>query len=459
MDQYNENHTSLKEIEHVLFHALQQTFHRILLQLLTNLDQRLADNRDKKRFVLHDKRATSLETTLGAVTLRRNYYRDRQSGQYVYLLDRFLSFAGPKHFSPAFEQWALEEAVDSSSYRKAAAQIERFLGYRAISHETIRQQVLETEILPPQKQLPAPKVLFLETDGLFSSRQKAKGAVQPRPGKEAKMVCVHSGWKKAPHSGESRLVTPCIYYHNGKEPFWEGVQHFLEETYDLDYTQTDFVISGDGASWIAAGEEVLGPKHTLYHHDTFHITRDLRQLMKHHPRYPKMVQALKQGQPDQLLLELNSAAGTMETEEQEARLGELSQRIDEKKTAFSNFKSWLEAHGHDTKDMATLGASESVMSLMARRMKYHRSWSDAGYDHLQELVIAKVNGLKVVLPGEQRVFRLDQDEVQSPLSAAQVLPKKSCEKAAVDTLHENLPYLKQSAAAPICSALKGLAGY
>jgi hypothetical protein len=459
MDQYNEHSTSLKEIEQVLFHALQQTFSRILCQLLVNLDQHLAESRDKRRFELHDKRKISLETTLGTVLFARNYYHDRETGQYVCLLDRFLSFAGPKHFSPAFEQWTLEEAVGSSSYRKAAAQVEQFLGYRAISHESIRQQVLETKVLPPETQLPAPKVLFMETDGLFTSRQRPKGAMKPSAGKEAKMVCVHAGWKSHPRSDESRLIQPRIYYHTGKNNFWEGVQNFLEQTYDLDYGQTDFVISGDGAAWIAAGEEALGPRHTLYHYDTFHITRDLRRLMKRHPRYSMMAQALKQGQPDRLLIELNSAAGTMETEEQETQLEELTQRITRQKNAFTNFKNWLEKRGHDTRNMATLGASESVMSFMERRMKYHRSWSDEGYDHLQALVIAKMNGLKVVLPGEQQMFRLDHAEVRPPLSAAQVLPKKSCEKAAADTLHEDLPYLKQSAAVPIYQALKSLAGY
>ncbi|WP_353947926.1 ISLre2 family transposase [Sporolactobacillus sp. Y61] len=459
MDQYNENHASLKDIEQILFRALQQTFSRILYQLLVNLDQHLAESRDKRRFKLHDKRKISLETTLGNVSFVRNYYWDRKAREHVFLLDRFLSFAGPKHFSPAFEQWTLEEAVESASYRKAAAQIEKFLGYRAISHETIRQQVLETKILPPETQLPAPKVLFLETDGLFTSRQRPKGATKPRAAKEAKMVCVHSGWKSHSHSGESRLIQPRIYYHKGNKDFWEGVQDFLEQNYDLDYGQTDFVISGDGAAWIAAGEKTLGPRHTLYHYDTFHITRDFRKVMKRHHRYPMMAQALKQGQPDQLLLELNSAVGTMATEKQETQLAELIHRITRQKTAFMNFKTWLQKHGHDTKNMASLGATESVMSLMARRMKYHRSWSDEGYDHLQELVIAKINGLKVVLPGDPRVFCLKQTEAQAPLSASQVLPKTMYERAAADTLHENLPYLKQSAATPISQALKALAGY
>ncbi|RYM01749.1 ISLre2 family transposase, partial [Sporolactobacillus sp. THM7-7] len=128
--------------------------------------------------------------------------------------------------------------------------------------------------------------------------------------------------------------------------------------FDLDYGRTDFVINGDGAPWIAAGKQALGPKHTFCHYDTFHMTRDLRRLMKHHPRYPKMARALKKGQPDSLLIELNSAVGTMETEDQE-----LIQRMTQQKEAFSNFKFWLQKHGHDTRNMATLGASESLISV------------------------------------------------------------------------------------------------
>ncbi|WP_353949128.1 UPF0236 family transposase-like protein [Sporolactobacillus sp. Y61] len=79
MDQYNENHASLKDIEQILFRALQQTFSRILYQLLVNLDQHLAESRDKRRFELYDKRKISLETTLGNVSFVRNYYWDRKS--------------------------------------------------------------------------------------------------------------------------------------------------------------------------------------------------------------------------------------------------------------------------------------------------------------------------------------------------------------------------------------------
>ncbi|RYL95215.1 hypothetical protein EWH99_13945, partial [Sporolactobacillus sp. THM7-7] len=138
---------------------------------------------------------------------------------------------------------------------------------------------------------------------------------------------------------------------------------------------------------------------------------------------------------------------------------ELIQRMTQQKEAFSNFKFWLQKHGHDTRNMATLGASESLISVMERRMKDHRSWSDKGYDHLQQLVIAQMNGAKVVLPGEPRVFRLDHANEQKPLSAAQVLSKTGVQKTAAETLNEVLPYLKQPAGTPIYQALHSRAGY
>jgi hypothetical protein len=39
-------------------------------------------------------------------------------------------------------------------------------------------------------------------------------------------------------------------------------------------------------------------------------------------------------------------------------------------------------------------------------MKTHRSWSDRGYDRLQQLLFAAWNGQTVVLPAEHRQFRL-----------------------------------------------------
>src|SRR5699024_3071253 len=77
---------SLKELEKITFRALQESFSKVMAELLAELDQLIADNRDKQRFKLKDKRKLSFDSMFGHVELRRNYYLDRESGKYVNLL-------------------------------------------------------------------------------------------------------------------------------------------------------------------------------------------------------------------------------------------------------------------------------------------------------------------------------------------------------------------------------------
>jgi Uncharacterised protein family (UPF0236). len=77
MNQCNTKMPSLKELEKTLFRTLQMTFQEILVQTLENWDQEIAQQRDKRRFALRDKREIRLDTAFGAVELKRNYYFDR----------------------------------------------------------------------------------------------------------------------------------------------------------------------------------------------------------------------------------------------------------------------------------------------------------------------------------------------------------------------------------------------
>ncbi|WP_446715449.1 UPF0236 family transposase-like protein, partial [Bacillus sp. T2.9-1] len=56
MNQCNTKMPSLKELEKTLFRTLQMTFQEILVQTLENWDQEIAQQRDKRRFALRDKR-------------------------------------------------------------------------------------------------------------------------------------------------------------------------------------------------------------------------------------------------------------------------------------------------------------------------------------------------------------------------------------------------------------------
>ena len=117
-----------------------------MTEVLQDVDKQLAENRDKKRFELKENKWCQQETLFGFVEIQRRYYRDRETGQYVFLLDQTIQFNGGG-FSPNLEKMALQMATQGS-YRKASHALKQFLGYSVMSHESVRQRVLAAQSVP-----------------------------------------------------------------------------------------------------------------------------------------------------------------------------------------------------------------------------------------------------------------------------------------------------------------------
>ncbi|WP_335870817.1 UPF0236 family transposase-like protein [Bacillus sp. 2205SS5-2] len=100
MKKDNINHPNLKELEQVVWRELQKTYSQIMTSLLSDIDDTIAKERDTKRYRHQDKRTVKLVSLLGEIEVNRNYYRDRESGEYVYLLDRYLEFEGAGDLVP-----------------------------------------------------------------------------------------------------------------------------------------------------------------------------------------------------------------------------------------------------------------------------------------------------------------------------------------------------------------------
>src|SRR5699024_12612584 len=116
---------TMKELEQITYRALQKSFSQVMAQTLRELDEAIALGRDKKRFYLKDKRTLKLESVFGQLELKRNYYRDRETGKYVYLLAQYLAFDGTERVSPVVEDLAIGLAVRSVSDRQAGKAIEQ----------------------------------------------------------------------------------------------------------------------------------------------------------------------------------------------------------------------------------------------------------------------------------------------------------------------------------------------
>jgi hypothetical protein len=435
---------TLKEIERDLFVSLQRTFADVLTKVLEEIDQQLAESRDKKRFYLKDKRKMEMDTSFGSITINRNYYLDRVVGKYVFLLDQSLGFEGSKGFSPLIETMAMEMAVQGTSYRHASSMLEKLLGYKVISHETIRQHLLQTEVHFKKPKDYQRKVIFVEVDGLYVKRQKGK-----RRGREVKIASVHEGWTT--NGKRASLISKRHYVHKGKKPFWEGFEHFLMENYNYDPTEHFLVINGDGAQWITSCQTYF--KNAFFVIDRFHVAREVKVIFKGHKRYREIRKKLAQYDAQGFLVELNSAVGTLENVTKEEKLDQLINQLSNYPTALQDYRKWLEENGVDTSQYRPMGSAEGTMSVFAKRLKNGRSWCDQGIEAFIDFMV----GLKDDLDIHTMFGKMEPKKETSPNQ-----PKYYEEKlknSVGEATRNNLGYLKQAKGKPIYQALRALQGF
>lgn len=437
---------TLKELEKELFITLQKTFGDVLTKVLEEMDQQIAETRDKKRFYLQDKRSIEMDTSFGSIIFKRNYYKDREKGGYVYLLDQYLGFEGSKGFSPLVETMAMEMAVQGTSYRHASSMLEKLLGYKVISHETIRQHLLQTEVsfIKPTDQVR--KVLFVEVDGLYVKRQRGK-----RRGREEKFASVHEGWMV--NGKRTSLIAKRHYVHKGKEPFWVGLERFLMDNYNYSPNEHFLVINGDGAQWITACRDHF--KNAFFVIDRFHVARTVKQLFKGHKRYRSIRKKLAQYDAEGFLVELNSAVGTLDSDQKEERLEDFIHQLSQYPEAIGDYRKWLKEKGiEDIGSYRPMGSAEGTMSVFAKRLKNGRSWCDKGIQTFIDFMIGMKDHLEI------KTILGQINPVNENPTATQ--PKYYVEKlksTVGEATRNNLLYLKQERGKPIYQALQALRGF
>lgn len=448
MENHNTAIPSLKEVEQLVWRNLQETYSIVMRDILETFDQQIAEARDKGRFrMLDKKRKTTIDSLFGPIKITRRYYRDRVKDKPVYLLDQYLAFDGEKEVTPLLAETAIELAVTGSSYRQASDTLETLLGYRVMSHEGIRQQLLGVGLIPEKMEL-SQRVLFVEVDGLYLKRQE-KG----RKGKEEKIAAVHQGWEV--NGKRASLKKKRHFHHKGDGHFWEDFETFLVETFGYDPLTHLLIINGDGANWITACREYF-PSNSFFTIDRFHVARDIQRIFRDHPRYRAIRKNLANFDGEKLLLELNSAVGTLEKESREERLKELIKQLEQYPEALGDYRKWLEEKGIDTQGMRAMGSAEATMRVFAKRMKNGRSWVEVGMKAMMTGLIGYLDNLSLrTLVGRAETWAKDKENKHKP-------PKYYREKltnTVGEAVRGNIPYLSQKANIPVYRALKGLSGF
>lgn len=271
---------SFRELELGVFQKLREMFISVMESILKDLDEAVLHLRDRERYQVKEIRSGCVPTLLGDVEIKRRYYLDKQTGEYIFLLDKVLGVEAGR-VSPGLALAAAMQAVVCPSYRAAKESLERLYGHQVISHETIRQLILHLGGLAAKEEerkrqkaegdLEAP-VLFVEADGYWCSMQKDK-----KKSREIRMMVAHEGWKRrAPGSAEHELMSKTHFLDMDSEDFWDEASRHLYSRYKID-DEVMVVINGDRASWIKKGVEYF-PR-AIYQVDRFHLKRDLRRLL------------------------------------------------------------------------------------------------------------------------------------------------------------------------------------
>lgn len=437
----------MKELEQITYRALQKSFSQVMAKTLIDLDEAIAIGRDKKRFYLKDKRPLKFDSVFGSVEVNRNYYQDRETGKYLYLLDQYLAFDGTKGMSPVVQDLAIELAVTGVSYRQASDAMEKLLGYPVISHEGIRQQLLNTEVVPETSIPLDHEVIFVEVDGLYTKSQE-KG----KRGREIKIASVHQGWEM--NGKRAKLKEKRHFIHEGKLPFWEEFEQYLMETYEYDATKHQLVINGDGAKWITTCQDYFR-NNAIFVIDRFHVARDVQRLFRNHKRYRSVRKKLADYDWEGFMVELNSAVGTLETEKKEERLEELIAQLSQYPKALGDYREKLKKKGIETDEFRPMGSAEGTMSVFARRLKNGRSWCTEGLDKFIGVFVALKDNLEIKTLHGMLEQSLEGREKENP-------PKHFVERltnSAAEATRNNVAYLNGALGKPITNALKGLRGF
>ncbi len=416
---------SFAELEKLVWSTALETFQQAMVQILSLLDDFLMAKRDKRRYEYKEKKERTCITMLGSVTIERRYYWDREENDWVFLLDQVLGLNSTQ-VSDGLKELVVLWATKGPSYRDVRDRLEDLFGNQVLSHEKIRQLLLDSSELlkntfEPNEQKKKVNILFIEADGFWTGVQRQ--GRKTRKKRETQLVVVHEGWEKR-QGGGYRLKNPMYITSDTLEKgegIWDRVRLRVVEKY-RDIDSIPIIINGDFASWIRGGVDYF--KNAIYQYDRFHLKREIRTVLHNNKELSRQALSyVNADNPDALLEVLDKAMVPTRDEE----IAKLSERLQAHKESTMDYRKRLSLKGFEVSETwRGMGAAESnVDRFKLRTAKRGRSWSKKGLEAILNMLGKLYEGiLKDALAGlDASLFTKPQTEDIVELSAQQVAKK------------------------------------
>ena len=271
---FSENKIFNNEEMYLLFHLMEDfstLVNGIAIMMLegyfSNLDDRLYEYiKQEKRYHIQEKgRERTIVTKWGEVKIVRRYYKDKVTGEFVYLLDTLLGLPSHKRIDPYCASEIIKHTA-SMSYANAAEASTPF----KLSRQSVKNLVhnlptppttLQTELEPKSV-----KTVYIEVDEDHVSLQTGKNI-------NMKLATVYTD-KVDVGSNRTELVEKHSFTGlETPEEFWMQIDSYLADAY---MSSPKVYIIGDGARWIKRGLDVLPNSEFIL--DRFHLFKYMTKV-------------------------------------------------------------------------------------------------------------------------------------------------------------------------------------
>ena len=213
-----------EDLMHVMIEFGRKIYQECLKEIEENIRQ--SEFRKKNYYVEHKADRRTLLTTFGNLEIERAYYKPKNGGKSVYLLDKYVGLAPHDKVSLAVKTKFVEEAVETS-YQKGGEKA--CMTEDVVSKQTVKNTIHELEV-ELEEEIPVQK-------------------------KKIKNLHIQAD-----------------------EDLWLEVQQYIYDNYDTEYLENVY-IAGDGAPWIVAGCRVLEKSKFVL--DKYHLGKYIHKATTH----------------------------------------------------------------------------------------------------------------------------------------------------------------------------------
>lgn len=427
----NSKFENIQDIIRQITKAVYSLGAEMIKQQLEEMDLYIRDSRDKKRFRCKDKRKTSIKTKIGVVEYSRYLYFDRESNEYVYLLDSSVENNCIGLVNEDVVE-LIENQICTQSYRETADSISEATGLSIsaqgiwnIVQELGKKRIEKTDEMAKlnkkdllQGCVETP-ILYEEADGDWI-RLQGKDRRKYGPSREMKIMIAYDGVIYHPQKNNKvrRELDNKVAYAS-----FESIKMFnyhkeavIAGKFNMNTVNLK-VKNGDGAQWIQKDQDCR----TECVLDKFHRNKKIKECV-HNPEIIKTLSDLmNESRFDDLIESISAYINTVNDEKEIAGLEVLKRYYTENRDSLSSyFERGIEippTREPGVVHHARLGSMESnVFTIIGNRMKGRRAlWSIDGGNNLAAILCAKHTRTLDRLFPECEIIDLE-NEYQEPVS-------------------------------------------